>query len=260
MILPDEPFAVREDHLGTLHGGTRRQAAVVLAERHGPAGEGRAHAEFTHDADLDVDRVLKSRGEEVVVVGCRGAAGKQEFRERYLHGKLEAVRSEARPYGIEVLQPREQGSVCYRAPGPREGLVEVVMRVDEPGQQDVAAGVESFMARRGRALSCGDELGDFPIADHDAAAGVEAVCGEHIEGILDPEPGSGRVCCGGCWLEIGCRGHGDPCLVGVVAFQLSGSCLLIQVPEVNPAGGTQRKWLPEMRQCDRREIRAAARR
>ena len=72
-----------------------------------------------------------------------------------------------------------------------------------------------------------------------------------MEALLLFGGGAARLC-RGCWLEIGFRGHGNPCLVGVVAFQLSGSCLLIQVPEVNPAGGTQRRWLAEMRQCDRR--------
>ena len=157
---PDEPFAVRQDHVRRLDGRLRRQAAVVLPERHGTAGEGGPHAQLADRPDLNVDGVLHAVREEVVVVRGGGAAGEQQFRERNGGGQLQVPRLEPRPHGVQVLQPREQRGVGHRTPGAGERLVEVVVRVDQARQQDVTAGVERLLAGCGRLLAGGQDLGD----------------------------------------------------------------------------------------------------
>jgi len=82
----------------------------------------------------------------------------------------------------------------------------VVVRVDQARQQDVPAGVEGLIARSGRLPAGGHELGDSSFADHQPAAGVEAVRGERGEGILDPKPGRGRGA--GCGSSGGSRDSG----------------------------------------------------
>ena len=88
------------------------------------------------------------------MVGGGGAAGQQQFGKCYLHGEFQAARGEPCPDGVEVLQPREKGSVGHWSPGAGERLVEVVVRVDQARQDDVRGGVELGAGNR-RAASGG---------------------------------------------------------------------------------------------------------
>ncbi len=54
-------------------------------------------------------------------------------------------RLKARPDGIEGLEPVEEIGVLRGRDGAREGLVEVMMRVDQPRQDDVTCEVEDFV-------------------------------------------------------------------------------------------------------------------
>ena len=62
-------------------------------------------------------------------------------------------------------------------------LVEMMMRIDETGQNDMLAGVEDLAWGR-RLGSRGHQFGDDPPVDHEAAFGP---LGEDGEWILDPE-------------------------------------------------------------------------
>ncbi|MNO96914.1 hypothetical protein D3C76_886050 [compost metagenome] len=122
-----------------------------------------------------------------MVVGGGGAAGEQQFGQGDPGGQRQLVRRQARPHRVEGLQPGEQRLVHHRRPGAGEGLVEVVVGVDQAGRQHVPAGVEGLFAGAGRLLAGGDQFDDAAVLDDDAAAGVEVVGGEDGERIAQPE-------------------------------------------------------------------------
>ncbi len=62
---------------------------------------------------------------------------------------------QARPDGIERRQPVEEIGILRGRDGAREGLVEVMVRVDQPRQDDVAVQVEHF-------IGCGGQLAVGP--------------------------------------------------------------------------------------------------
>ncbi len=131
----------------------RRKASVLLAEGHRSAGEHRAHAEAADGLDLDVDRVVHARREEVVVVGGSRAAGFEEFGQGDGGRELEGLRSQTRPHGVEVRQPAEEREVGDGSPRAGERLIEVVMGVDEPRGDDVIADVDDLVEGSGGAAA-----------------------------------------------------------------------------------------------------------
>ena len=71
---------------------------------------------------------------------------------------------DARPDGIEGLQPVEEVGVLCGGYGAREGLVEVVVCVDQPGQHHMAGEVEHFVGS-GRQAGGRPDLFDEAVAD-----------------------------------------------------------------------------------------------
>src|ERR1700722_10233128 len=65
----------------------------------------------------------------------------------------------------------------------RQGLVEVMMRVDEPRQDDMARGVERRIGRNRGRLTASDAFDDLCAFDHDSALGIGCEDGERV---LDP--------------------------------------------------------------------------
>ena len=182
----DHPFAVREDGFGVLDDGYGRQAAVLDREIHGAARQRHAHAQIPGGRSLYVDRVLESLRIHVVVVRRRRAAGEQQLGEGEPRRRVEMVRSQPRPHGVEGLEPVEELLVEGGAVGTGQGLVEMVMRIDEAGQHDVLRGVEDPVAGRAGRGPGGQALGDA-IAVHDQAARRRLV-GQDGERIPYPGP------------------------------------------------------------------------
>ena len=77
-----------------------------------------------------------------MVVEDRRAAGERELGEAGARGGVLGLGVDARPHGIQLLQPGEE--VGLLRPGAREGLVEVVVRVDEAGRDDRAVQVDAL--------------------------------------------------------------------------------------------------------------------
>ena len=84
------------------------------------------------------------------MVGGGGASRKGEFAQGGLGRDENVVGGEARPNRIEGLEPVEEVGVLRGRDGASEGLVEVVMGVDEAGQNDVAFEVEDFVGGGGQ--------------------------------------------------------------------------------------------------------------
>jgi len=122
-----------------------------------------------------------------VVIRCRGAAGQQQLGQRHLARQLQRLRREPRPDRVEGQQPVEQRLVDHRPPGAGEGLVEVVVGVDQPRQYHVLTSVEGLIHRqRGRGAG-GKQFGNDTVFDHQSAWGFLVVGSEEGEGILDPD-------------------------------------------------------------------------
>jgi hypothetical protein len=58
------------------------------------------------------------------------------------------------------------------------------MGVDQARQDHMLAGIEHFIARRGRLLTDAKHFDDQTVLQHQAATGIETVGGENGEGIF----------------------------------------------------------------------------
>ena len=164
-------FAVGEDRVGFLHHRVGRQAAVLLGAVHRAAADRHADAERARLFDLDVDRVFEAGGIEIVMVGGGGAAREQQFDQREPRREAELARRQPRPDRIERGEPVKQLAIDRRRMGARQRLVEMMVGVDQPGQDDVARGVEDRIDRRCRLPAARDRFGDAAALDHHAALG-----------------------------------------------------------------------------------------
>ena len=135
-------LAVGEDRLFVLHHAVGRQAAILLRQIHRAARDGHAHAKGARLLDLDVDRVLKTIGIEIMMIGGGGAAREHKLGQREPRRQPQVIGLEARPDRIERDEPGEQRLVDGGRVGAGQRLVEMMMRVDEPRQHDMARGVE----------------------------------------------------------------------------------------------------------------------
>ena len=95
-----------------------------------------------------------------------------------------AVGRQPRPDRIERLQPRKQLAIERCGNRPRQGLVEMMVGVDQPRQDHVLAGVEYGCSRRRGRCGRRHQFDDAAVLHHNAA--FRAV-GENSERILDPQ-------------------------------------------------------------------------
>ena len=101
-------------------------------------------------AHLRLDDARLSAREDVVVVEDGRAAGERELREPGARGRVLGLARRCRAQtGYSVSQPGEQ--VGLLRPRAREGLVEVVVRVDEAGRDERAAEVDPLVSPPARA-------------------------------------------------------------------------------------------------------------
>ncbi len=146
MVGLDQALAVGQNHLALLHGLLRRQASIRFAQAHRTARQHRAHAQLPDALHLNIDSLFQPVGKQIVMVGSGRAPGQQQLGQRHLAGDRELLRRQARPYRVQGFQPREQRLIDHRCPGPREGLIEVMVRVDQPRQQYMLTGIERLIA------------------------------------------------------------------------------------------------------------------
>ena len=98
---------------------------------------------------------------------------------------------QARPDRVERLEPVEEVGILRGRDGAREGLVEVVVGVDQPGQDDAAAQVEDFVGRGGQFGGRADLLDDPVPREQPAVRDLAALrVHRHQDGcIFDQETG-----------------------------------------------------------------------
>ena len=67
-----------------------------------------------------------------------------------LRGGEDVLGGQARPNGIKCLEPVEQVRILGGGDGASQGLVKMMMRVDQPRQEDVPGEVEHFIGCLGQ--------------------------------------------------------------------------------------------------------------
>ena len=118
------------------------------------------------------------------MVGRGRAAGEQEFDQRHPDRDAKRLGRHAAP---DVLHGDEPGDEFLAEPigmGARQRLVEMMMRVNEPGQHDMARGVERRIPGGGGRLATPDAFDDFRFLDDHAALRSRREYGDRV---LDPQ-------------------------------------------------------------------------
>jgi len=174
VILFDDAATIAQNGLFILHAVVGRQPATRAAQAHAAARGREAHAQVHGRLDFVVERAAV--GVDVEVIARRGAAREHELGQANLRRDIDRLRRQPRPERVESRQPVEQPAVLGDAPG--EGLVEVVVRVHQTGQDDHAAGVEHGIGGR-RQLAGGACVDDDAILGKKAAIGHAAAVGAH---------------------------------------------------------------------------------
>ena len=180
VIFRQHALAVGDHGVVVLHQPFVGDAAALRAEIDGAARQRDAHAEPLGFLGLDVDGIRHVGAEDEQMVRGGGAARHQQFGEREADAQPEAVAVQMRaPARIERLQPGKQFLVDRVGMRAGQRLEEMVMRVDEAGQHDVAAGVDDLVAGRGRAFAA-DQLHDFAAGNHQAAFSALGKDGDRV--------------------------------------------------------------------------------
>ena len=120
-----------------------------IAEVHRPARGDEPDAELAGCLDLRLDEPGATAREDVVVVEDRGAARQRQLGQARARGGVLGLGVDPRPHRIELAQPGEQ--IGLLRPGPGERLVQVVVRVDEPGRDERAGEVDALVGLGRRA-------------------------------------------------------------------------------------------------------------
>ena len=167
MISFDQALRVGQDALFAVDDAVGGQAALALAQAHRAARGVQAQPHFARRGDLIIQ--ARAVGEEVQVVGGGGAAGKGQLGQRGLRGGEDVIRVQARPDRVERLQPVEQVGILGGRHGAGQGLVEMMVGVDQPGENDVPAQVENLVGGGGKVGARADLL-DHAVPDKQTAA------------------------------------------------------------------------------------------
>ena len=148
-----------------------------------------ADAEIAGGGDLGVDQALVPAREQVEMVGGRGAAGEEQLAEADARRHLHRFRVRAAPHLVQLDEPSEERRLLHARHVAGEGLRQVMVRVHEAGQDDLAARVEAPVHGSGRWVSR-PHGGDAVVFDEDPSAGQappRIVHGGDQTGIVDED-------------------------------------------------------------------------
>src|SRR5271156_859545 len=103
VILTDQTLRITQNRILLLDAIVRRQSALALAARHSASGGMEADSNLPGRADFGVKRRVV--GQNVKVVGARGASRLHEFSHRHPSADIDSLIVQLRPYRIEGRQP-----------------------------------------------------------------------------------------------------------------------------------------------------------
>ncbi len=113
--------------------------------------------------------LFEARRKEVVVVGRRRAAGQEKFDQRHADGDAERLGRHAVPDALHRHEPGNELLPEAGRMGAGQRLVEVMVRVDQTRQDDVARGVEGRSPRLDRRFAVRNAFDDLRPLDDDPA-------------------------------------------------------------------------------------------
>ena len=148
VILRDQALAVLQNPRFVLHHRIRRQAAFAPSHAHAAARRMEPHADAARRFNLRVDQVGVAARKQVVVVAGGGAARKQQLRHAGQRRHVDAFLIHPRPNRVERAQPVEQLRVGRGSVGARQGLVQMMVRIDQAGQRDGMTAVDHAVRLR----------------------------------------------------------------------------------------------------------------
>ena len=162
MIPLHQPPAVLQNHVHRLHQIVRRQTAVGFTTGHAAPCGVEPDAQFRRRLELPVNKALGAGfGEYIVMVHAGGAAVTQQLPHAGETAVIDAVRIQSPPDFIEGHQPGKQLHFLDLGQVAGEGLIEVVMGVDETGIDKAALGVQHPVCR----LFLRSHIGDDAVLD-----------------------------------------------------------------------------------------------
>ena len=141
VVVPvDHGDHVVDDRLLVLDDRIGGQPARRLAEAHRAPRPVKPEADARGGLELVAER--RPVREEVLVVSRGRASAQRQLREGDLGRHPDIVGPDPRPDRIQDPEPVEQPCVLRRRDRPREGLIEVMVCVDQTGDDDVVAQIE----------------------------------------------------------------------------------------------------------------------
>jgi len=145
VISLDDPLAVPEDEGLVLYAIIRWQPALGLAEGHRAAAGVEAHTKILRRLDLAIHVVPVFKN--ISMVEDRRATGERELRQPNERAGARGFLRRSRPDPILGLQPGEKVVVLRGEKIAREGLIEVMVGIDETRQNDLSGKVDHCVGR-----------------------------------------------------------------------------------------------------------------
>ncbi len=141
----DDPAGVLQDDVVCLDDGVRGQASLRLTEAHRPPRDVEADTNRAGAFDLVVD--TGSVGPQIVMIEGRRATAQGELGQPDAGRDTDMVWSHPRPNGIEGEEPVEKTGVLGARDHSGQGLIEVMMGVDQAGEDDMAGQIDHLVGR-----------------------------------------------------------------------------------------------------------------
>ena len=184
MILLHRLLAVPQNLIHRLDHAVRRQTAVLLAQVHAPPGGVHPHAQVLRRGELGIQQGGGAfAGEDIVVVENCGAPGFQQLPHAHGGAVVNCIAVQILPNFIQRPQPAEQLQVLHLGQVAAEGLVEMMVGIDESRIDNTARGVQDLV----RLLGFRPYIGHGPVSDENTGVfqhGILFVTGDNGRGVF----------------------------------------------------------------------------
>ena len=145
VVLLHRRLAVPQNLVHRLDHAVRRQAAVLFAQVHAAPGGGHPHPQVPGGGELGPQQVPGSAGKDVVVVKDGGASGFQQLAHAHDGAVVNRLAVQILPNLVQRPQPVKELHILHLGQIPAEGLVEMMVGVDEPRINNTSGGVQGLV-------------------------------------------------------------------------------------------------------------------
>ena len=141
VIFFDQSLRIAQNLVGGLHDRIRRQAAILPAQIHAAPARVKPHAKLGGGLNLNVNQFpADALRKNVMMIRRRRAAGQHQFRHADERAEPNRLFIQPRPNRVQAGQPCEQPGIHDRRIGSGQRLIQMMMRVDQSRQNDLAVG------------------------------------------------------------------------------------------------------------------------